>query len=295
MISKKLLAWYEKNKRELPWRKTKDPYKILVSEIMLQQTQVDRVKKFYKDWLKLFPSWKKLAQASNAEVISAWSGLGYNRRALALRDIAKQVIEQGVPKDREAWMKLKGIGPYTSAALALFAQNEQVFPIDSIIRRVAGRIYLGEPFAESKADVEIEQFGLALLKETKNYQDIPQAFFDLGTDICKKKPDCARCPLKKDCISSEKFLHDLFVIPKRSIKKAQEKIHRNKKHPDRIFRGRIVKHLAEYKKVSLVELGEAIDKSFDKNADLEWLEAMVERLEKDGMVRYKGEKVSFID
>ena len=96
--AEKLLRWYKKYGRDLPWRKTRDPYKILISEIMLQQTQVPRVLLFYKKWLTLFPSWKTLAKATNAEVIRAWAGLGYNRRALILRDIAKQVAHGGIPQ-----------------------------------------------------------------------------------------------------------------------------------------------------------------------------------------------------
>lgn len=295
-LSKKLLQYYEKQKRDLPWRKTISPYNILVSEIMLQQTQVDRVKDYYKAWLEQFPDWDSLANASNAEVISAWQGLGYNRRALALRDIAKQVVNTGVPQDRKSWLNLKGIGPYTSAAIALFAQGEKVFPVDSIIRRVMGRVFAGIPFPTPEYDHLIEDGGARLLNEVKNYRDIPQAIFDLGTSICKKDPLCKECPLKNDCEAANRFLSGDVVIPKRSIKKANEHIHRNKKYPDRIFRGRIVRFVSKHgRPVHLFQLGKEIDDTFDQQADSEWLEQMVARLVKDGMVRYKDEYVRFID
>jgi A/G-specific adenine glycosylase len=192
-----MLKWYRKHGRDLPWRNTRDPYKILVSEVMLQQTQVDRVKVYYKSWLKTFPSWKKLAQASNADVIHAWAGLGYNRRALALRDIAKQVMERGVPTNREEWLQLKGIGPYTSGALAAFALKQRELPIDTNIRRVLGRFYFGIPFPDLKDDKKIDDLSDHILPKRGHYYDVPQAIFDLATMICTKMPDCASCPLKK--------------------------------------------------------------------------------------------------
>src|SRR5688572_3982677 len=113
----KLLHWFDHEGRKLPWRDTRDPYRILVSEIMLQQTQVSRVIDFYRAWMKQFPTWNALAKASNSEIIHAWAGLGYNRRGLMLRDIAKQIVHDGIPKSREAWLALKGVGPYTADAL----------------------------------------------------------------------------------------------------------------------------------------------------------------------------------
>lgn len=148
----KLLKWYDKHGRDLPWRKTRDPYCILVSELMLQQTQVPRVLVFYPRWLATFPDWHALASASNADVIKAWAGLGYNRRALMLRDIAKQVVEKGVPQSEEAWRELKGIGPYTSAALAAFSLHHRTMPVDTNIRRVLARVLLGKPFPDLKDD-----------------------------------------------------------------------------------------------------------------------------------------------
>lgn len=284
--STQLLRWYKQSKRDLPWRKTRDPYKILVSEIMLQQTQVDRVIGFYKAWLKQFPDFHALAKAKNADVIHAWSGLGYNRRALALRDIAKQVVNQSLPQTRDEWIALKGIGPYTSAAIALFAQHERVFPIDSIIRRVGGRYYLGRLFPTPKIDESLEKKGLRLLQETDEYHEVPQALFDLGTKICKKEPLCKQCPLKSSCKAGTKFLTGTVKIPKRSIKKSRERIHRGKKYPDRIYRGKILQAIKESSTaISIKKLIGLVDKDYDAKQDKQWFESMLTRLEKDQMIR----------
>lgn len=294
-IAVKILRWYQLSGRDLPWRNTKDPYKILVSEIMLQQTQVERVKIFYKNWLKEFPTWHILSQASNADVIHAWAGLGYNRRALVLRDIAKQVVEHGLPKNREEWMKLKGIGPYTSAAISCFALHQKVFPVDTNTRRVIARVFKRVHFPDLKQDKELESVGNRLLEGNKDFFHVPQAIFDLATDICKKEPDCKSCPIKTDCASAQDFLKGKVSIPKKMIKKAQEKIHRNKKYPDRIYRGRILALVRKSGLVSLKQLGTLIDDHFIPEYDQIWLEAMVVRLEKDRLILVKNKKVSLVN
>ncbi|TAL50778.1 A/G-specific adenine glycosylase [Patescibacteria group bacterium] len=282
----KLLRWYRLHGRNLPWRRTRDPYRILVSEVMLQQTQVDRVKEYYRTWLKKFPTWKKLARASNADVIHAWAGLGYNRRALMVRDVARSVIEHGVPKTEVAWFAIKGIGPYTAAAVSAFAQKRRTLPIDTNIRRVLGRLLLGKPFAELKDDETIRSKADDFLPRRGAYYDVPQAIFDLATLICTKNPDCASCPLRKDCKAAKLFVSGRVQIPKRSIATARERKHRNKPFPDRIYRGRILKTVRERGQVSGRRLGQMIDPDFDKHLDQEWLEMMIDRLAKDGLVSY---------
>ena len=280
----RLLRWYRRHGRDLPWRNTKDPYRILVSEIMLQQTQVQRGLLYYEKWLAEFPDWQKLAAASNAQVITAWSGLGYNRRALALRDIARQVIEHGEPHTRDEWVKLKGIGPYTSAALAVFTIGEKVLPIDTNIRRVLGRYFLGKLFPDLKDDAEIYLIAAPVLFTSSKYQDIPQALFDLATTHCGKMPDCASCPLRSNCKSAEDFLSGSIEAPKRIIKKANEKIRAGKKYPDRIFRGRILKAVRENGKLSLASLGPLIDPNYQPK-DLDWVKNMTKRMTRDGLLQ----------
>src|SRR5437868_12190320 len=146
-----LLKWYAAEQRNLPWRSTPDPYAILVSEIMLQQTQVDRVLPKYQQFLAAFPTLADLAAASPAEVISVWVPLGYNRRAVSLQSIARQVMaeyEGRIPESIDELLKLKGVGRYTAGAIACFAYRKQVATVDTNIRRVLQRIFLGLEHSE---------------------------------------------------------------------------------------------------------------------------------------------------
>ncbi|MDA1038190.1 MAG: A/G-specific adenine glycosylase [bacterium] len=282
-ISSKLLRWYDKSGRVLPWRGTRDPYRILVSEIMLQQTQVTRVLLFYKKWLKRFPNWTELANASNADVILAWAGLGYNRRALVLRDIAKEVVAHGVPASREEWLQLKGVGPYTASALTIFSLRQRSLPIDTNIRRVLGRLFLGLPYSQPNDDPTFQLKGWELL-ETERFYDVPQALFDLAAIHCTKVPDCASCPLRKDCRSAQVFLRGEVVVPKRMNKKTYERKHRNKPYPDRIYRGRLLRLVRESDGFLVREIGKKIDKDFDPKLDAKWLHAMIKRMKNDKLV-----------
>jgi A/G-specific adenine glycosylase len=288
----KLLCWYRRHGRDLPWRRTRNPYRVLVSEIMLQQTQVDRVKTYYQAWLKQFPTWVALASATNAQVIHAWAGLGYNRRALVLRDIARNVAEHGIPKTEQNWRSIKGIGPYTAAALSAFAQKRRTLPIDTNIRRVLGRLLLKKPFATLRDDKRLRKKADAFLPRRGAYYDVPQAIFDLATMICTKKPDCARCPLRRDCPMAEQFLAGRVRIPKHSVPKAVERHHRNKPFPDRIYRGKILSFIRKWGQVWIVDIGPLIDCDFDKELDQKWVEAMVGRLVKDGLLAHRGAKIT---
>lgn len=286
-----LLRWYAKEKRDLPWRRTHDPYRILVSEMMLQQTQVSRVLEFYQKWLKQFPTWHALARATNAEVVHAWAGLGYNRRGLMLRDIARHVTENGVPKNEKEWLELKGIGPYTAAAIASFAQGQNTIPIDTNIRRVLGRVLLGKTFPTTDDDTKIREAAGAHNHAPLRAEHF-QAIFDLAVAICKKNPDCAICPMRAQCPSAKKFLSGHVRIPKRMIKKANETKHRNKPHPDRIYRGRILKLVRTEGVISLSKIGPQVDPSFDAKQDGDWIKRMIERMEKDGFLKRTGSNLS---
>ncbi|MBI2485077.1 A/G-specific adenine glycosylase [Candidatus Uhrbacteria bacterium] len=279
----KLLSWYKKHGRKLPWRRTRDPYKILVSEVMLQQTQVPRVLLYYEKWLTQFPSWRSLAQATNAQVIRAWSGLGYNRRALMLRDVAKTVVGQGVPKSETDWQKLKGIGPYTAAALAVFSLRTRALPIDVNVRRVLGRVFFGKPYPTPKIDRLICENKRIVFGRAHQFYDVPQALFDLSTMICKKKPLCEICPLRTECKTAPRFLSGGVKTPKRSLKKSRERIRIGKKYPDRIYRGRILKLAAHIRGVGLRHVGSVVDPAYTPR-DAAWMTAMIERLIADKLV-----------
>jgi A/G-specific adenine glycosylase len=170
-----LLAWFRENRRDLPWRKTRDPYAILVSEVMLQQTQVERVVPRYLRWLERWPRVADLAAASPAEVIREWQGLGYNRRAVNLHRAARLVAEHGWP---EELTELPGVGAYTAAAIGNFAFGHAVLPVDTNVRRVS------------------ERTGVAFGPECA------QALFDLGATVCLARiPRCEVCPLADACPS----------------------------------------------------------------------------------------------
>ena len=177
-VKELLLAWYRANGRDLPWRRTRDPYAILVSEIMLQQTQVERVIPRWQAWLERWPTVPALAAASAGDVILAWQGLGYNRRALNLHRAAQHVAAHGWPDDLT---ELPGVGPYTAAAVGNFAFGRDVLPVDVNIGRVQERT--GERF-----DAECAQ-----------------ALFDLGATVCLARiPRCGACPLASACPSRGK-------------------------------------------------------------------------------------------
>lgn len=286
-----LLRWFDRHGRDLPWRNTRSAYRILVSEIMLQQTQVTRVLIFYARWLRLFPDWKKLARATNADVIAAWSGLGYNRRALMLRDIARAVVEQGEPTDEGGWRAFKGIGPYTAAALAAFSLHKRVLPIDTNIRRVGARLWLGIPFPSFTNDDRIRRAAEKFLPKRGRFYDVPQALFDLASLVCTKTPNCTACPMRADCLAAPKFIAERVRIPKQSIKKSLETKHRNKPHPDRIYRGRILKVVQEKTSVSVNTLGRLVDPCFDVTHDQAWLLRMLDRMHKDQMISVRAQTV----
>ncbi|MBA2277826.1 MAG: A/G-specific adenine glycosylase, partial [Chloroflexia bacterium] len=146
VVREELLGWWHANRRDLPWRHTRDPYRILVSEVMLQQTQVDRVIPYYERWLDHFPTVEALAAATTAELIRAWAGLGYNRRAVNLQRTARHVVEVcggEFPREVEALRQLPGIGPYTAGAIACFAFELDTAFVDTNMRRVLHRLFVG--------------------------------------------------------------------------------------------------------------------------------------------------------
>jgi A/G-specific adenine glycosylase len=174
-VREELLDWYRENGRDLPWRRTRDPYAILVSEVMLQQTQVERVVPRYLAWLQRWPTVKALAAAPAADAIRQWQGLGYNRRALNLHRAAGRIASGGWPGDLT---ELPGVGRYTADAVARFAFEQDVLPIDTNVGRVRERT--GEPFDP----------------------DCAQALMDLGATVCLARiPRCGVCPLAAGCPS----------------------------------------------------------------------------------------------
>lgn len=194
-VRRRLLSWYDRAARDLPWRKTHDPYAVLVSEVMLQQTQVARVLPAYAAFLRRFPTLAALARAPLSEVLRAWSGLGYNRRARDLHRIAR-ACPRGLPSEVAALDALPGIGVYTAGAIACFAGGVPVAFADTNIRRVLGRIALGRVATEREA-IAID---LALMPNDAARWH--HALMDLGATLCQSRtPRCDVCPVAAACVS----------------------------------------------------------------------------------------------
>jgi A/G-specific adenine glycosylase len=202
-IASKLLDWYQKNKRAMPWRDHPNPYAVWVSEIMLQQTRVETVIPYFKKWMKLFPSIKALAKADEQAVLNAWEGLGYYSRARNLHKAAKITVEKfggELPRNLDDLRSLPGIGRYTVGAIASMAFKMDEPTLDGNLRRVFSRLYDVDEFADSPAGEKI-LWELAAQNLPKGQAgDYNQALMDLGATIClPKNPRCLLCPLMELC------------------------------------------------------------------------------------------------
>lgn len=192
-----LLRWYDAHRRDLPWRKTRDPYRIWLSEIMLQQTRVAAVLEHYRIFLERFPSVEVLASASESDVLAAWSGLGYYRRARMLRQCAQQIVEQHgglFPRNSADLLALPGIGRYTAAAIASIAFNEPVAVVDGNVERVVQRL-IGHTLAAR----QIWEYAQEFLARSRP-GDFNQAMMELGATVCvPREPRCLACPVRRWC------------------------------------------------------------------------------------------------
>ncbi|MCS7063752.1 MAG: A/G-specific adenine glycosylase [Methylacidiphilales bacterium] len=227
-LSLLLLRWFRKNKRDLPWRHTRDPYAIMVSEMMLQQTQVKTVIPYYHKWLHRWPDWNSLAKSNEEEVIKAWEGLGYYSRARALLAIARIVVQredQTLPRTREELMELPGVGPYTAGAVASIAFGQRVSAIDGNVIRVVSRVW-GLDISSSTREryKKVETFIQQLLPRSGlKCGDFNQALMELGATLCTpRSPDCLQCPWNEDCEFNQKKRPSCFVYKtKKKITKSR--------------------------------------------------------------------------
>jgi A/G-specific adenine glycosylase len=199
----RLLAWYRRHGRDLPWRNTDDPYHILVSEIMLQQTQVDRVLPKYGEWLTKFPTMHALAAAEEADVSETWRPLGYNIRPRRLQAIAREAVARydgRLPDDEETLLSFKGIGAYTAGAIRSFAFRQRAAILDTNVARVLFRNFVaaGDPKSHGMKK-HLWAVSEALVPQ-RHVFDFNQALMDFGATVCvARNPKCVGCPMTKDC------------------------------------------------------------------------------------------------
>jgi A/G-specific adenine glycosylase len=205
----RLLAWYRANGRDLPWRKTDDPYHILVSEVMLQQTQVDRVLPKYHEWLEKYPSLQQLAEAPIEEVAQTWRPLGYNIRPRRLHSIARESVTRyggNLPSDEETLLSFKGIGAYTAGAIRSFAFRQRAAILDTNVARVLFRVFVAKGDPKSHAMKRHLWDVSDLLVPRKHVFDFNQGLMDLGATVCTaRKPRCTACPMRRSCRSYQNF------------------------------------------------------------------------------------------
>jgi A/G-specific adenine glycosylase len=198
-----LLAWYEAHGRKLPWRNTTDPYHILVSEVMLQQTQVDRVLPKYHEWLEKYPSFEALARAPEGDVDAAWRPLGYNIRPRRLHAIAREAVTRydgQLPSDAETLLSFKGIGAYTAGAIRSFAFGQRAAILDTNVARLLFRVYVGRGDAKAHSTRRHLWAVSEVLVPRKRVFDFNQALMDLGAMVCvARKPKCLVCPMTGIC------------------------------------------------------------------------------------------------
>lgn len=212
---KKLLKWYQENKRDLPWRRSKDAYRIWISEVMLQQTTVVAVIPYYERFLKKFPTVKDLAKAPESDVLEAWAGLGYYSRARNLHKAAKEIMANGFPKNAAGLLELPGFGPYTSRAVASIAYDEAVGVLDGNVIRVLSRKYGKKTEWWNSAPRDELQKMSDSLAEIGSPAEINQALMELGATVCTpQKVSCLLCPWSSDCVAREKNLVEKLPLKK---------------------------------------------------------------------------------
>lgn len=217
----KLLAWFDRNRRDLAWRKNKNPYAIWVSEIMLQQTRVDQATPYYLRFMQEFPTVYDLAKAEQQQLMKAWEGLGYYSRARNLQAAAKEIVESysgKLPTTYDELISLKGIGPYTAAAISSIAFNEKKAAIDGNVIRVVSRYFgIQEDVTKSATKKEITQLAQTMLDESRP-GDFNEAMMELGATVCKVgTPVCNECPLQRNCVAEKMALQP--TIPYKPKKK----------------------------------------------------------------------------
>ncbi len=289
-VHEAVFGWFAVHGRDLPWRKTRDPWAILVSEVMLQQIQVARAVPFYQAFLACFPAVADLAAAPLADAIQVWGDLGRYRRVVNLHRTARLVVERhngAIPADVTALRALPGIGPYTAGAVACFAFGQDVAFADTNIRRVIGRIFMGIQHPSGPpTNAEIDRIAAALLPAGRGW-DWNQGLMDFGATLCTaRKPRCGCCPVRDRCRAYPAIA---AVPPPVAGGRAAGRPAYRYEGSDRYYRGRVLARLREeYARdenglgVPLAELGAGVRDGFAAQ-DVPWLRGLIEGLAKDGL------------
>ncbi|HZT13218.1 MAG TPA: A/G-specific adenine glycosylase [Candidatus Baltobacteraceae bacterium] len=294
-INRLLLEWYAGHGRtHLPWRRTRDPYLVLVSEFMLQQTQVERVLPKYEAFVARFPDLGSLASASTADVVRAWKGLGYNSRAVRLKQIAGAVVERfggRIPRDEPALQELPGIGTYTARAIMAFAFELRAAAVDTNLRRVLHRVLYGVEHPPRASDAELEALASDFVPSAQSH-DWNSALMDLGAAICTARaPKCLICPLSQVCAA--------YPIDGAALERARSSNGRGRprqppfEQTTRFARGRIVDRLRELApgaRISLLDLHRDLGPSTGRGADE--IRRIAGELQRDGVVEIHGDMVA---
>ena len=263
-FKKNIREWYKKNNRNYSWRKTNDPWKIYLIEVLSQQTQLERANKYYKKFILEFPNPAKMAVASRRKILKLWSGLGYNNRAIRMHQSSKILSNKTFEDLYPNFKELPGVGEYTNSALLSFAYGEKVITVDTNVKRILSRYF--------KID-NINKFIKKNQKDLLSYynsRDFNQALMDLGSKICtNRKPKCNICPLEKQCMK--------YINEKRQTQETFENSNRQK-------RGQVIKILINTKKVHYSELTKKLN--IEENS----LNKLIKDLEGDGLLNISENK-----
>ena len=261
----KLLKWAEFNTRQYSWRNSNDPWKILLIEIISQQTQLERANKYYEKFIKKFPNPKKMSSSSKKQILKMWSGLGYNNRAIRMHEASKILTKRSFDSIYPDFDILPGVGKYTKDALLSFAYDEQIITQDTNVIRIFSRF-----FGVEKPDIFIEKNQDFFLENVKS-RKFNQALMDFGSKICKtNNPLCNECIFSKDCkkfYSKTKYTQSTF------------------RGSDREVRGKIIKHLLDNKNVDIFSLSKTLEIEESR------LTGIINKLSNDGLIDIKNKKL----
>jgi A/G-specific adenine glycosylase len=285
-IRKTSISWFENNGRGLPWRRTRDPWRVLVSEVMLQQIQVQRAIPFYERFLARFPTVEALADAPLAEAIRVWEDLGRYRRILYLHKTARIVMKEHdgrIPSDPDELIKLPGIGPYTAGAVACFAYERDAPFLDTNMRRVLHRYFFGLASSTTATGKELMAIATELVPTKRGWR-WNQALMETGALVCTaRRPRCEECPLREGRRARAEATSAGWPKPERKT------LAYKYEESNRYYRGRVLAELrrashSDGEGIALRELGRRVKQDFDEQ-DPSWLLVAVESLRQDGLAK----------